>query len=206
MWRLLFSWLVVFGTALPLRAGTIENMRSSGILQCGVDEVVEGFSARRVDGRVSGLAAEFCRALAAAVFGDVGRVNFAILKPDERVEALQSGEIDVLVAAIPVDAGAEVIDGLLFADPLYFIAREKLVHGFAPMVRQGDDAWFVAVRWVRHTLLGATPTQDFGFVENWQTAVAQNTGDYAAMYERSFGQKPDGFNRPVAEGGWLWRP
>jgi hypothetical protein len=202
MLRAIFVVLFLFA-AVSAQAGTLENIRSSGLLQCGVDDVVDGFSAKRVDGDVVGMAADFCRAVAVAVIGDARKVNFNTLKPEERIEALQSGEIDVLVAAIPVDAAPEAMDGLLFAEPLYIAPGGE---AYAAMVRQGDDAWFVAVRWVRHALLGARPQQDFGFVEGWLEKLAQTPGNFETIYERAFGEKPTEPNRAVSGGGWLWVP
>jgi Bacterial extracellular solute-binding proteins, family 3 len=186
-------------------AATLEDMRSSGILQCGADDVAAGFSARRVEGKLTGLAPDFCRAVAVAVFGDAAKVNITVLKPEERVEALQSGEIDLLVAALPVSAEVETRDGLIFAEPIYFTAAGE---AYAPLLRQGDDAWFVALRWVRHVWVAAKPVTGstaFGFAEDWQMRVVE-TGSFSLSYERAFGQKPIVPNLPVTEGGWFWWP
>jgi general L-amino acid transport system substrate-binding protein len=48
-------------------------------------------------GQFSGFDADFCRALAVAVFGDPEAVEFRPLSTTERGTALQSGEIDVLI-------------------------------------------------------------------------------------------------------------
>jgi general L-amino acid transport system substrate-binding protein len=63
---------------------------------CGVNTGVAGFSAPDARGVYQGLDAEFCRALAAAVFGDVARVRFVPTTYQTRFVALQSGEVDVL--------------------------------------------------------------------------------------------------------------
>jgi general L-amino acid transport system substrate-binding protein len=61
-----------------------------------VNTGVAGFSAPDARGVYQGLDAEFCRALAAAVFGDVARVRFVPTTYQTRFVALQSGEVDVL--------------------------------------------------------------------------------------------------------------
>jgi general L-amino acid transport system substrate-binding protein len=49
------------------------------------------------NGEMLGFDADFCRALAAAVFGDATKVEFRPLTTQERFTALQTGEIDVLM-------------------------------------------------------------------------------------------------------------
>lgn len=206
MWRALVSMLLVIGAVPPAAAGTLEDIRSGGILQCGVDDVLKGYSAQRVEGKVVGLAPAFCRALAVAIFGDAAKVNFSILKPEERIEALQSGEIDILLAAIPVSADIEMRDGLMFADPLFIASTRE---AYAPLVRQGDDGWLVAVRWLRHVWVGGTTMTidaETGFVPDWQSKVQQEAAGYAQSYQDSFGAKPTAPNVPTREGGWLWVP
>jgi ABC-type amino acid transport substrate-binding protein len=206
MLRLISGICFGLGAATFAQAGTLENIRSSGLLQCGLDDVIEGYSAKRVDIVVTGLAPDFCRALAVAILGDETKVNFSILKPDERIEALQSGEIDILVSAIPVDAGVEANDGLIFVEPIYIAQNGAAVQSFGPLVRQGDDGWLSAVRWLRHALLGKKVTQRFGFIENWPVQVMAAIGGYEAMYGRGFGTPPDALNRTVENGGRLWVP
>ena len=46
----------------------------------------------------AGLDIDFCRALAAAIFGDAGKVKFIPLTAKDRFAALQSGAVDVLAS------------------------------------------------------------------------------------------------------------
>jgi hypothetical protein len=153
------------------QAGTLEDVRSLGVLQCGVDSGVLEFSASQVNGVWQGLPVEFCRALAFAVNGDRTKVNFTILLPEERIEALQSGEVDVLVSSLAISAVHETRDGVLFSEALFTNTQNAQIYGAA--VRQGDDAWFVAVKWLRQLLLSqdAKPCASFDdvsyFAKNW---------------------------------------
>lgn len=81
--------------------GKLAEILGRGSLNCGVSEGLAGFSRQNPDSGVwEGLDADFCRAIAAAIFGaqenidDV--VTFVPLSADARFQALQSGEIDVL--------------------------------------------------------------------------------------------------------------
>jgi Bacterial extracellular solute-binding proteins, family 3 len=137
-----------------VQAGTLEDVRSNGILQCGVDQAVDAFSARQIDGTWTGLPVEYCRALALATLDDKSKVIFTLLDAQDRVEALQSGEVDVLVSALPIAVDYESRDGLLFTGPLFYDASAKENYGAA--VRQGDDQWFVVTRWLQ-TVLTLSP-------------------------------------------------
>lgn len=81
----------------PAQAGeTMDAIKARGEIRCGVSDGLPGFSYTDEKGVVRGIDADFCRALAAAVFGDANKVKFMPLTAKERFTALQSGEIDVL--------------------------------------------------------------------------------------------------------------
>jgi general L-amino acid transport system substrate-binding protein len=67
-----------------------------GTLICGVNGGLPGFSNLESSGEFSGFDADFCRVVAAAVFGDPTKVEFRPLSAQERFTAVQSGEVDVL--------------------------------------------------------------------------------------------------------------
>lgn len=77
-------------------AGTLEDVQGKGELLCGVDGGLPGFSAPDDSGRMQGVDADVCYAIAAAVLGDASKVKFVPLTAKERFTALASGEIDVL--------------------------------------------------------------------------------------------------------------
>ncbi len=137
----------------PAQSGTLEDVVSGGVLQCGVDLDVEGFSKRDASGQWVGTHVDVCRAVAAAVIGDPLKVVVTGLNPDERVEALQSGEIDVLVSTLALTPENELLHGMLAIEPLTLRTQGNSVEAFAPHVRQGDDQWFVVLKWVRHILV-----------------------------------------------------
>lgn len=77
-------------------AGTLEDVQSRGSVICGVDGGLAGFSAPDNKGKMKGIDADVCYALAAAVLGNASKVKFVPLTAKERFTALSSGEIDVL--------------------------------------------------------------------------------------------------------------
>ena len=85
--------------ASAAQAGTLEDVRAKGFVQCGVSQGVPGFSNPDDDGNWSGIDVDVCRAVAAAVFGDAQAVKFSPLTAKARFTALSSGEIDILSAS-----------------------------------------------------------------------------------------------------------
>ncbi len=91
----------VAGDAAPLPppagyGATLAAVQARGVLICGVNSQVPGFGYIDADGNFSGIDVDYCRALAAAIFGDSTKVEFRPVTAAERFTALQSGEIDVL--------------------------------------------------------------------------------------------------------------
>ena len=77
-------------------AATLDDVMAKGFLQCGVSTGLAGFANPDENGVWQGFDVAYCRALAAAVFGDADAVKFTPLETKTRFTALSSGEVDVL--------------------------------------------------------------------------------------------------------------
>jgi len=77
-------------------AATLDDVKAKGEVSCGVHTGLTGFAAPDDQGNWKGFDSDFCRAVAAAVFGDPDKVRFVPTNATERFTALQSGEIDLL--------------------------------------------------------------------------------------------------------------
>jgi general L-amino acid transport system substrate-binding protein len=77
-------------------ANTFDAVRSRGTLICGVNTGLAGFAQPDSQGVWRGFDADYCRAIAAAIFGDATKVRFVPTTAQNRFTALQSGEVDVL--------------------------------------------------------------------------------------------------------------
>ena len=88
------------GPAPAAQAGgfgeTLATVQARGNLICGVNSQVPGFGFVDSAGEFSGFDVDYCRALAAAIFGDPTKIEFRPVTASERFTALQSGEIDIL--------------------------------------------------------------------------------------------------------------
>lgn len=76
---------------------TLRTIQSRGRLICGVNSQVPGFGYIDSTGAYAGIDVDFCKALAAAIFGDASLVEYRPVTATERFTALQSGEIDILI-------------------------------------------------------------------------------------------------------------
>ena len=77
-------------------AATLDDVKGKGHVQCGVSTGLAGFSFTDDAGGWDGFDVDYCRALAAAVFGDREAVKFTPTTGKTRFTALASGEVDVL--------------------------------------------------------------------------------------------------------------
>ena len=77
-------------------AGTIDDVKARGKLNCGVTTGLVGFAAPDANGVWEGFDVSVCRAVAVAVLGDPAAVEFVTTTGQTRFTALASGEIDML--------------------------------------------------------------------------------------------------------------
>ncbi|HDO52735.1 MAG TPA: transporter substrate-binding domain-containing protein, partial [Rhizobiales bacterium] len=77
-------------------AGTLEDVKAKGELRCITSTGIVGFAYTDSSGAWKGFDVDFCRATAAAIFGDPGKVKFIPSTGKTRFTLLNSGEGDVL--------------------------------------------------------------------------------------------------------------
>ncbi|MDA4848204.1 amino acid ABC transporter substrate-binding protein [Hoeflea poritis] len=124
---------VIAGTAvLSLAAGaasaaTLDDVKSKDSVQCGVSQGLPGFSNPDQDGNWTGLDVDFCRAVAAAIFGDPSKVKFTPLSAKERFTALQSGDVDVLSRNTTWTMSRDTALGLNFSVVNYYDGQGFMV-------------------------------------------------------------------------------
>jgi general L-amino acid transport system substrate-binding protein len=75
----------------------LQLIKDRGYLICGCNAELIGFGYINPEGEFEGFDVDFCKAIAAAVFGDATAIEFRPLTAPERLPALQTGEIDVLL-------------------------------------------------------------------------------------------------------------
>ena len=106
---------------------TLKAVKERGTLSCGVSTGLAGFSAADKDGKWTGLDVDLCRAIAAAIFNDPGKVTFKPLTPEARFDALRKGEIDVLSRNSTWTMSREAALGLKFTGVTYYDGQGFMV-------------------------------------------------------------------------------
>ena len=96
MKRLFAFGLTMLLAVASAQAGTLDDVRKKGVVSCGVNVGLGGFSMPDSKGVWKGLDVDVCRAVAAAVLGDAEKVKYVPTTGTSRFAALQSGEIDIL--------------------------------------------------------------------------------------------------------------
>jgi general L-amino acid transport system substrate-binding protein len=78
-------------------AAVLDTIKQRGVLNCGANGQLPGFGLPDAQGNWTGLDVDLCRAVAAAIFNDAGKVKFVPLTAKDRFTALQTGDVDVLI-------------------------------------------------------------------------------------------------------------
>ena len=123
--KLSLATIMAFG--VYANAGTLDNVKKNGMLNCGVSTGLPGFAEVGADKKWKGLDVDMCRAVAAAVLGDATKVKIVPLTAKERFTALQSGEIDLLSRNTTWTNTRDTSLGLNFAGINYYDGQGFLV-------------------------------------------------------------------------------
>jgi len=108
-------------------AGTLDEVRTKGVVAVGVNGGVAGFSMPDEKGVWKGLDVDTAKAIAAAVFGDANKVKYVALTAVQRLPALQSKEVDVLCRNTTITLTRETANGLNFAHVNYYDGQGFLI-------------------------------------------------------------------------------
>lgn len=108
-------------------AATLDDVKAKGFLQCGVTTGLLGFASPDDQGEWKGFDVDYCRAVAAAIFGDPTKVKFSPLNAKERFTALQSGEIDLLARNTTWTMSRDTSLGLKFIGVNYYDGQGFMV-------------------------------------------------------------------------------
>ena len=86
---------LIFGPQVA-KAGTLDDVKSRGVLRCVVSTGIPGFAYPDASGVWKGFDIDFCRATAAAVLGDASKIKAVTATGKTRFTKLNAGEGDVL--------------------------------------------------------------------------------------------------------------
>ena len=141
----------------------LDTVLARGQLKCGVSGAAVAFSETQPDGSQTGFDADYCRAVAAALFGDADAVEFSPLTAAERFTAVQTGAIDVLMRNTTWTQSRDSEVGMDFGPTTYYDGQQL-------MARESDN------------FSGSSQVSDIGgavVCTNAGTTTEQNIGDAA---------------------------
>lgn len=115
--------------AAPVVTGnTLQIVRDRGALKCGGNQSVPGFGYINPDtNEFEGFDIDFCKAIAAAVFGDATKYEIRPTTANERFPVLQAGEVDVLIRNTTWTFSRDTDLGLNFAPTTFFDGQGMMV-------------------------------------------------------------------------------
>jgi general L-amino acid transport system substrate-binding protein len=118
----IFALMVLCSLGWPTfsEAGTLKSVRDRGFVVCGVSNNVRGFAYSTQQGQWAGFDVDFCRAIAAAIFGDDTKYRVVPLSPLERFDALKAKKIDVLASNATWTLSRELENQIIFTGVTYF--------------------------------------------------------------------------------------
>ncbi|MFA9559682.1 amino acid ABC transporter substrate-binding protein [Evansella sp. AB-rgal1] len=103
-----------------------ELVKSRGNIVAGVNSDLPGFGYVTSDGSYAGFDVDFAKAIAAAVFGDAEAVEYRPLSAQERLTAVQTGEVDVLIRNTTNTLSRDAM-GLNFAPTIFYDGQGIMV-------------------------------------------------------------------------------
>lgn len=164
---------------------TLDAIKARGHIECGVHLGLPGFSFANDKGEWTGLDVDYCKALAAAVFGDATKVKFTPTSVQQRWPILQSGQVDLLArnSTITFSRNASLglnFQGINFYEGQTFIVRKKAnaktaadLDGASVCVAAGSTEEKNAADWFRERNLKVTITN---FQKNDDAITAYDSG------------------------------
>jgi general L-amino acid transport system substrate-binding protein len=106
---------------------TLDAIKQRGQLVCGVNPSLPGFSAADSQGNWTGLDVDVCKAIAATVLNDAGKIKWVPLNASQRFAALQSGEVDILSRNTTWTLTRDASLGLHFTGVTYYDGQGFMV-------------------------------------------------------------------------------
>src|SRR5262249_22471354 len=164
---ILLSGLTLIFAGIGAEAGTLDDVKSRGVVRCGVSPNKPGLAFSDSQGNRRGLDVAFCRAPAAGILGRVNKSELHVVEPRDAFTTLTTGALDVLSHRFTWSFNRDNGAGMEFALTLFYDGQ-----GF--MVRKSLGAKSVA------DLNGATICAAQG------TTTELNVADYFRQHQLDY--------------------
>ena len=114
-----FSALAFAAMSVAAHADVLDDVKSHGVVKCGVTLAAPGFSAEDNTGNRKGFDIDMCRAIAAAALGDPSKVQLVPMDLKTAFAGLPTGAVDVLTHRFTWTQSRDV-SGMKFAKVMFF--------------------------------------------------------------------------------------
>jgi len=165
----------------------MQTIQDRGTLICGVHGSFQGFGYLEADGSYTGFDVEFCKAWAAAIFGDATKVEYRSLTATERFTALQTGEVDVLSRNSTWTLTRDVDLALTFGPTTFYDGQAMMVRKDLPATEATTlkdlEGANICVQTGTTTELNLTDQMKAAGVEYTPVVFADNDAAFAAYDE-----------------------
>ena len=113
-------------------AATLDDVKARGVLKCAVNTGLAGFAAPNDQGEYSGFDVDYCKALAAAIFNDVTKVEYTPTSAKDRFEVLANKTVDVLVRNTTWTLSRDTTLGFNFSGVNYYDGQGFMINAKKP--------------------------------------------------------------------------
>ncbi len=175
---------LLLSTAPRAEAERLDTILTRGSLICGVVESGPGLAEQSGESEVwRGFDIDVCAAIAAAMVGDVKAVEIVALAPNAATSALEEGQVDLLVRAVPRGLRQRLQAELLFTAQGLMVRRGSGprnlagLGGQAVCVQNGETRQ----RLTAYLARSEPPAQVFGFPSLKQATLSFIGGACAAV-------------------------
>jgi len=120
--------LAVAGASMASAGAILDEIKERGKLRCGIYQNIPGLATLDDQGRWQGFDVDYCRAVAAAFFGDGDAVEFVTMTFAQGMPAVKSREVDMAGLAITYTIGRDSELGLDFVGPTLYSGQGFMVH------------------------------------------------------------------------------
>ena len=114
-----FSALAFAALSVAAHADVLDDVKSHGVVKCGVTLAAPGFSAEDNTGNRKGFDIDMCKAIAASALGDPSKVQLVPMDLKTAFAGLPTGAVDVLTHRFTWTQSRDV-SGMKFAKVMFF--------------------------------------------------------------------------------------
>ena len=114
-----FSALAFAAMSVAAQADVLDDVKSHGVVKCGVTLAAPGFSAEDNTGNRKGFDIDMCKAIAASALGDPSKVQLVPMDLKTAFAGLPTGAVDVLTHRFTWTQSRDV-SGMKFAKVMFF--------------------------------------------------------------------------------------